>query len=63
LVQYGAVDLVGSVEDSARMSDALLRIGVEPIDSEALLIHARVTGVRREEDRIVAEIELPEAFQ
>jgi hypothetical protein len=63
LVQYGAVDLVGSVEESARMAEALLRISAEPVDSEALLIHARVTGVRREEDRIVAEIELPEAFQ
>lgn len=63
LVQYGAVDLVGSLEDSARIAEALLRIGAEPIDSEALLIHARITGVRREEDRIVAEIELPEAFQ
>jgi hypothetical protein len=63
LVQDGAVDLVGCVEDSARMAEALLRIGAEPIDSEALLIHARITGMRREEDRIVAEIELPEAFQ
>ena len=63
LVQYGAVDLVGSIEAPARMAEALLRIGAEPIDSEALLIHARITGVRREEDRIVAEIELPEAFQ
>jgi hypothetical protein len=63
LVQYGAVDLVGSVEDSPRMAEALLRIGAEPIDSEALLIHARITGVRREDNRLVAEIELPEAFQ
>lgn len=63
LVQYGAVDLVGSIEDSARMAAALVRIGAEPIDSEALLIHARITGVRREQDRIVAELELPEAFQ
>jgi hypothetical protein len=63
LVQFGAVDLVGSIEDSTRMAEALLRIGAEPIDSEALLIHARITGVRREQDRIVAELELPEAFQ
>jgi hypothetical protein len=63
LVQFGAVDLVGSIDDSARMAEALLRIGAEPVDSEALLIHARITGVRREQDRIVAELELPEAFQ
>jgi hypothetical protein len=55
--------LVGTIEDSARIAEALLRIGAEPIDSEALLIHARITGVRREQDRIVAELELPEAFQ
>jgi hypothetical protein len=45
------------------MAAALVRLGAEPIDSEALLIHARITGVRREQDRIVAELELPEAFQ
>jgi len=63
LVQFGAIELVCGVEESTQMAEALLRIGAEAIDSEALLIHARVTGVRRENNRIIAEIELPEAFQ
>src|SRR5262249_24962446 len=63
LVQYGTLDLVGSIEDPARMAAALVRLAVEPIDSEALLIHARITGARREQDHIVAELELPEALQ
>jgi hypothetical protein len=63
LVQHGAVELVCGVEDTMQMAEALLRIGAEPIDSEALLIYARITGVRRENSRIIAEIELPEAFQ
>jgi hypothetical protein len=63
LVQHGTVELVGGLEDSGRMAEALLRIGTEPIDSEALLIHARITGIHRDGGRIMAEIELPEAFQ
>jgi len=63
LVQHGAVELVGGLEESERMAKALLRIGTQPIDSEALLIHARITGIHRDGGRIMAEIELPEAFQ
>jgi len=40
-----------------------LRIGTEPGDSEALLVHARLSGVSHEAEWIVAEIELPEVFQ
>jgi hypothetical protein len=63
LVQNGVVDLVGSTNESQQLATALLRIGREPVDSEALLVYARVTGIRREGGQIVAEIELPEAFQ
>lgn len=63
LVQQGTVDLVADLDGSEQLAAALLRIGRKPVDSEALLVHARVTGVRREATRIVAEIELPEAFQ
>jgi len=63
LVQNGVVDLVGSTNESEQLAAALLRIGREPVDSEALLVYARVTGTRREGRRIIAEIELPEAFQ
>jgi hypothetical protein len=63
LVQNGVVDLVGDTNESEQLAAALLRIGREPVDSEALLVYARITGIRREGRRIVAEIELPEAFQ
>ncbi len=63
LVQDGLAELIAGVEQSGLLATALLRIGTQPVDSEALLIHARVAGIRREGNRIIAEIELPEAFQ
>ena len=63
LVQDGLAELVAGVEQSGLLATALLRIGTQPVDSEALLIHARVAGIRREGNNIIAEIELPEAFQ
>lgn len=63
LVQDGQAELVANVDESGLLASALLRIGMQPIDSEALLIHARIAGVRREGSSIIAEIELPEAFQ
>jgi hypothetical protein len=63
LVRYGSAELVGEVDKSNNLATALLRIGAQPVDSDALLIHARLTGIRREGKHIVAEIELPEAFQ
>jgi hypothetical protein len=63
LVTEGAASLIHTSEHSDEMATALLRIAVEPVESDALLIHARLTGVRRESNRIIADIELPEAFQ
>jgi hypothetical protein len=63
LVQDGLAELVAGVEQSGLLATALLRIGTQSVDSEALLIHARVAGIRREGNNIIAEIELPEAFQ
>jgi hypothetical protein len=63
LVKDGLAELVANVDDSGLLASALLRIGMQPVDSEALLIHARIAGVRREGSSIIAEIELPEAFQ
>ena len=63
LEQYGAAELIAESGESRVMAEALLRIGGQPVDSGALLVHARVTGIRREGGRIIAEIELPEAFQ
>jgi hypothetical protein len=63
LLEEGSAELVVSINDSERLAHALLRIGAEPVDSEALLVHARLTGVRREADQLRAAIELPEALQ
>lgn len=63
LVQDGTVELACRYEESEQLANALLRIGTEPVDSEALLVHARLSGVSHGAEWIVAEIELPEVFQ
>lgn len=63
LEQHGTAELVAESGQSKALAEALLQIGGRPVDSGALLVHARVTGIRREGVRIIAEIELPEAFQ
>jgi hypothetical protein len=61
LLREGTVELVG--DEARRLAEALLLIGLEPIDSEALLVHARVAGMERDGTRLKATIELPEAIQ
>jgi hypothetical protein len=63
LAQDGAADLVGAASEAQRFVEALLRIGCEPVDSEVLLIHARLAGIRRDGMEMRATIELPESFQ
>ena len=63
LLEQGAAELVAPITDSERLAAALLRIAAEPVDSEALLVHARLTGVHRDLDNIKASLELPEAIQ
>jgi hypothetical protein len=63
LLASGWAELVGPSADSEQLAQALLRIASESIDSEALLVHARLTGIYREGDEIRAAIELPEALQ
>lgn len=63
LVQDGNGDLVALVTESGRLAQALLRIASEPVESEVLLIHARLIGIYRDKQWIRARIELPEAFQ
>lgn len=63
LTHEGAVEVVASAEHTPDMAQALLRIAQEPIDAEILLLQARVSGVRREADQLIALIELPEALQ
>jgi hypothetical protein len=63
LVEDGRADLVCANSETERFADALLRIGSEPVDSDALLIHATLAGVHRDGTAIRAAFELPEAFQ
>jgi len=62
-VSDGEVDLVAEDGATHKLRDALLRVATDPVDSEALLIHARLTGVRQEKNALIASFELPEAFQ
>ena len=45
------------------MADALVRIGLEPIDAETLLVHARLVGTTLDGRDLIATLELPEAIQ
>jgi hypothetical protein len=63
LVRSGTAQLVGSLFASSRMADALVRVGVEPIDAETLLVHARLVGMAIDGRELVATFELPEAVQ
>ena len=63
LVQEGIAELVAPVSEAGTLVRALLRIGADPVDSETLLVHARLTGLHRDGQRVRAGIELPEAFQ
>ena len=63
LLEDGTAELVAAADNGGQLADALLRIGAEPVDSEAILVHARVTGIRRDGGRFKAAVELPEAFQ
>ena len=63
IVSDGEVELVAEDGATDKLRDALLRVATDPVDSEALLIHARLTGVRQEKKALIASFELPEAFQ
>jgi len=63
LIQDGAADLICAASESERLAHALLRIASEPVDTDALLIHARLVGIHRDGTEIRAAVELPEALQ
>lgn len=62
IVSEGEVELVAEDGANDKLRDALLRVATDPVDSEALLVHARLTGVRQEKKALIASFELPEAF-
>lgn len=63
LVRNGTASLVHSDERGDAVASALLRIATEPIDSETLLVYARLIGIRREAGQLIVDLELPEAIQ
>jgi hypothetical protein len=63
IVSDGEVELIAEDGATDKLRDALLRVATDPVDSEALLVHARLTGIRQEQTGLIASFELPEAFQ
>ena len=63
LVRNGTASLVHSDDRGDAVASALLRIAAEPIDSETLLVYARLIGIRREAGQLIVDLELPEAIQ
>lgn len=63
LTRSGTADLVGSTSDPVAVASAVRRVASEPIDADTVLVHARVIGISREGDLLVATFELPEAAQ
>src|ERR1035438_8629 len=47
LVRDGVGELYAPVERQAELAVALLQLGTQAVDSEVLLVHARLAGVRR----------------
>ena len=63
IVSDGEVELVAEDGATDKLRDALLKVATDSVDSEALLVHARLTGIRQEQAVLIASFELPEAFQ
>lgn len=63
IVQHGSVELAAETNAAQALSEAIHRVASEPIDSEILLTHARLVGLRRDAQYLIAEFDLPEAFQ
>lgn len=63
IVSDGEVELISEDGAMNKLRDALLKVATDPVDSEALLVHARLTGIRQEQTGLIASFELPEAFQ
>jgi hypothetical protein len=63
LIRAGTAELVIAATESLRMGEAIVRVASEPIDAETLMVHARLIGVARDADQLLATFELPEAAQ
>ena len=63
LARTGRCTLSVPVDQESVLRDALLGLVTEEVDVGALLLHPKVTGIRRRADRVEALIELHEAPQ
>lgn len=63
LIAWGSARLSGPARDPARLREATLTVLVEPLDADALLVHPRVRGAARTQDRVAVIFDLPEAVQ
>jgi hypothetical protein len=63
IVEHGTAELMTDVTNATGLATAVRRLAEEPIDSEILLTHARLVGFRRDGGALIAEFDLPEAFQ
>lgn len=63
LARDGVAELTGPVGDETRLAGALHLVSAEAIDVAGVLVHARLSGVRRDDNAWRATIELPEALQ
>jgi len=63
LVTHGSAKLTGPASAPERLRHALLAVLVEPIDTEALLVHPRVRGIARRHGRWVVSVDISEAAQ
>jgi ATP-dependent helicase Lhr and Lhr-like helicase len=63
LLSEGSCDLIVGVQQRRDLSTALLHLAATAIDSGTLLLYPCVTGIAREGDKLIATLELPEAWQ
>ena len=63
LLQNGNAILIARDNQGDELKQVLLRLQVEPFDSELMLIYPRVRGVIRESDHLRINLDLPEALQ
>ncbi|HJQ12902.1 MAG TPA: protein DpdJ [Gemmatimonadaceae bacterium] len=63
LLSEGSCDLITGTHRRRDLSTALLHLAATAIDSGTLLLYPCVTGISREAERVIATLELPEAWQ
>jgi hypothetical protein len=63
LAEIGAASLICEAEDAWRLPDALNFLATNPVQTNYLSVFARIQAVRRERDKLIADVDVPEALQ